>query len=54
LSVQQVFLGSYLLTSWSQWGFPYVQIKSLNKVHNFSSQHFAIRGHLSPRICIER
>jgi hypothetical protein len=35
-------------------GFAYVQIEALNMIHNFGSQHFAIRGRLSPRIYIER
>jgi hypothetical protein len=54
LSPQQVFQGPYLLAPLSELSFPYVQIKAPNKVHNFSSQYFSIRGHLSPKIYIER
>jgi hypothetical protein len=53
LSAQHVFRGPYLLAPWTELGFPYVQIKALNMVHNFGSQHFSIRGRLSPQICID-
>jgi hypothetical protein len=44
-------LGSYLLAPWDELGLPYVQIKAIVEAHNFGSQTFAIKGHLSLRIC---
>jgi hypothetical protein len=54
LSVQLAFQGPYLLAPWLELGLPYVQIEAIVEAHNFDSQIFAIRGHLSLRICTER
>jgi hypothetical protein len=35
-------------------GLPHVQIEGIGEVHNFSSQTFAVKNHLSFRICTER
>jgi hypothetical protein len=54
LSAQLAFRGPYLLAPWPELGLPYVQIEAIVKAHNFGSQTFAIRGHLSLWICTER
>jgi hypothetical protein len=54
LTAKQGFRGPYLLVPLSELGLPHVQIKGIVEAHNFGSQNFAIRGHLSLRICTER
>jgi hypothetical protein len=54
LTAQQRFRGSYLLAPWPELGLPHVRIKGIVEAHNFGSKTFAIRGHLSLRICTER
>jgi hypothetical protein len=47
LTAQQGFRGPYLLAPLSELGLPHVQIEGIVEAHNFGSQTFAIRGHLS-------
>jgi hypothetical protein len=54
LTAQQEFREPYILAPISELGLPHVQIEDMVKSHNFGSQTFAIRGHLSLRICTER
>jgi hypothetical protein len=54
LTAQQGFRGSYLLAPLSELGLPHIQIEGIVDTHNFGSQTFAIRGHLSLWICTER
>jgi hypothetical protein len=53
LTAQQGFQGPYLLAPLSELGLPHVQIEGIVGAHNFGSQNFVIRGHLSLRICTE-
>jgi hypothetical protein len=46
--------GPYLLAPLSELGVPHVQIKGIVEAQNFGCQNFAIKGHLSLRICTER
>jgi hypothetical protein len=54
LTAQQAFRGSYLLAPLSELGLPHIQIEGIIDAHNFGSQNFVIRGHLSLWICTER
>jgi hypothetical protein len=54
LIAQQGFRGSYILAPLFEWGLPHVQIEGIDEAHNFGSQTFAIRGHLSLWIFTER
>jgi hypothetical protein len=54
LTPQQGFRGPHLLAPLSELGLPHVQIESIVKPHNFGSQTFSIKGHLSLGICTER
>jgi hypothetical protein len=47
LTAQQAFRGSYLLAPLSELGLPHIQIEGIIDAHNFGSQNFVIRGHLS-------
>jgi hypothetical protein len=53
LTAQQGFRGPFLLAPLSELGLRHVQIEGIVEAHNFDSQTFAIRGHLSLRICTE-
>jgi hypothetical protein len=54
LYAQLTFRRPYLLAPWPELGLPHVQIEGIIEAHNFGSQTFAIRGHLSLWICTER
>jgi hypothetical protein len=53
LTAQQGFWEPYLLAPLSELGLPHVQIDGIVEAHNFGSQTFAIKGHLSLQICTE-
>jgi hypothetical protein len=47
LTTQKGFRGPYLLAPLSELGLPHVQIEGIVEAHNFGSQTFSIKGHLS-------
>jgi hypothetical protein len=47
LTAQQRFPGPYLLAPLSELSIPHVQIEGIVEAHNFGSQTFTIKGHLS-------
>jgi hypothetical protein len=47
LTAHQGFRVSYLLDSLSELSLPHIQIEGIVDAHNFGTQTFAIRGHLS-------
>jgi hypothetical protein len=53
-TAQLGFRGPYLLAPLSELGLPHVQIEGIVETHNFGTQTFSIKGHLSLQICTER